>query len=91
MSDTQSQKSSATIKTSRHRIRICAYDGKLDGPNYISHANAHHDGVYTEWVPDEPLFDKPWCANWKEIIENPNLTPIGTIPKFQRGVGKQFS
>ena len=91
MSDNQSQKSSTTNKSSRHRIRICAYDGKVETSNYILHARTHHGGVFTEWAQGEPLLDKPWCDNWLEFITNKKAIAINPLPQFQRGAGKQYS
>ena len=84
MSDTQSQKSSNTNKTSRHRVKICAYDGKPEGPNYVWHAKVHHGGIPKEWVEGEPLLDEPWCSNWKEIIadKTKKVEPMNVLLKF---------
>ena len=64
MSDTQSQQSSKSQSSNRNRTKICAYDGKVESSNYFSHARAHHGGVFTEWVQDEPLKGEAWCINW---------------------------
>jgi hypothetical protein len=44
-----------------------------------------------EWIPGEPLLDEPHCENWKEIIDDETVTPIGGKLKFKRGAGKHFS
>lgn len=84
MSDVQSQISSATRKSSGHRIKICAYDGKPEGKNYASHAKVHHDGVPKEWVAGEPLLEEPWCENWDDVIFR-KADPVGIRAQFKKG------
>lgn len=88
MSDKQSQKSSATNKTSRHKIKICGYCGKGEGPNYQRHNDEKHSGqVPLIWNPDEDLKETSWCTNWKEMIEDPKATAIEKLASYERGFG----
>ena len=81
MSDNQSQKSSATNKTSRNKTKICGYDGKEESNKWTRHYDNHHPRMErVEWVPGKPLLDKPWCINWKEIIADKKIEPIDRLP-----------
>ena len=92
MEDALSHVSGKSNTTNRNRFKICAYDGKREGPAWSRHYDNHHVGLEKkEWVPDEPLSGKQWCDNWKEFITNPKAIAINPLPQFQRGAGKQFS
>ena len=79
MSDTQSQKSSTT---NRNKPKVCGIDGKRETSNYFNHNKVHHGGEKMEWDEITDV-ENPWCSNWREIILNPTVNPIGVRTEFK--------
>lgn len=84
MEDALSQVSGRSNATNRNRTKICAYDGKSEGPAWSRHYDRHHpDMERKEWVPGEALLGEPYCDNWFEISVDKTIDPINARPEFK--------
>jgi hypothetical protein len=70
--------STVSKRTNKSRKKVCAYCGKVEYGDFARHGNNQHPGMEKkEWVPGEELLDEPYCENWKEIIEDEEIKPLG--------------